>query len=614
LIRILAFILVVLALAGGFSWLADRPGELSLIWQGQRIETSLMVGATVLVLIIAATHFVEWLVRLVLFSPRAFARHFRTRKRDRGYQALSTGLIAAGAGDAILARKMTARTRGLLRADQEPLIHLLEAQTALIEGKHDDARRKFEMMAADPETRELGLRGLYLEAKRLGANEAARQYAEQAADKAPHLAWATLATLDERSQAGRWDEAITLLDQSRTSHVIARQEADRKKAVLLTARARERLDAEPAAARDDALAALKLDPTLVPAGLIAAKALFREDNLRKAASVLEKLWKQTPHPALARAYVRARSGDSAVDRLKRARKLEAMKPNNAVSLMMVAESALEARELDLARSMAEAAARITPTEGVFLLLADIEEADTGDDGRIRHWMNQALRSPRDAAWIADGVVSQEWLPVSPVSGRLDAFEWKMPVNAIDGPLEEGGVGRGEAAIRSLPPLSSSHVSEPAQNRTDAAMTPPETTAGPGNAMVGDQGAEDRGSEDRGAEDRGAEERGMVIAVPVPTESVMVEETVAPAPSAQPSAPLPVPGPVPASASMPAPVGAKEEAVKGRPAERSATGSQPAPGQSGKPSEKPVEPFFGRPPDDPGVRTDRVAQKTTFKLF
>lgn len=174
-IRILFYVLVVLALGAGFAWLADRPGELSLIWQGQRIEMSLMVAATLLASLIAAILIVVWLIRVVWLSPHSISRYFRARKRDRGYQALSTGLIAAGAGDSALARKMTARTHGLLSADQEPLIHLLEAQTALIEGKYDDARKKFELMADDPETRELGLRGLYLEAKRLGANEAARR-------------------------------------------------------------------------------------------------------------------------------------------------------------------------------------------------------------------------------------------------------------------------------------------------------------------------------------------------------------------------------------------------------------------------------------------------------
>jgi HemY protein len=548
-IRILFYVLIVLALGAGFAWLADRPGELSLIWQGSRVEMSLMVAATLLASLIAAVLIVIWLIRVVWLSPHSISRYFRARKRDRGYQALSTGLIAAGAGDSALARKMTARTRGLLSSDQEPLIHLLEAQTALIEGKYDDARKKFELMADDPETRELGLRGLYLEAKRLGANEAARQFAERAADKAPHLPWATLAALDYRSQTGQWDEAIRLLDQSRASHVIDRKEADRKKAVLLTARATEKLEADPKGARDDALAALKLADDLVPAGLIAAKALFREDNLRKAASILEKLWKQEPHPEIARLYVRARSGDSALDRLKRASKLEALRPNNAVALAAVAESALEARELSLARAKAEAAARIQPNEGIFLLLADIEEADTGDDGRIRHWMNQALKSPRDPAWTADGVTSPEWLPVSPVSGRLDAFEWKQPVGQIAGPVEEGTLEAADAAIRSLPPVAVTH------QRAEPEPQQAETPAKPKH----------------------------VIEIPEKTEEV-VETTAVPAPSE--------------SVIVPEPVKVEKK---------------PAPARTEEPV---VEPFFGRPPDDPGVRddSDKPLAKASFRLF
>jgi HemY protein len=540
-VRILFFILFVLALALGFAWLADRPGELSLIWQGQRIEMSLMRAATIMISLFAAILIVVWLIRTIWLSPHTVTRYFRARKRDRGYQALSTGLIAAGAGDATLARKMAGRTRGLISADQEPLIHLLEAQTALIEGKYDDARRKFELMADDPETRELGLRGLYLEAKRLGANEAARQYAERAAEKAPHLSWATLATLDQRSQAGEWDEAIRLLDQSRAASVLDKKESNRKKAVLLAARATSRLEADPKAARDDALAALKLDDRLVPAALVAAKALFREDNLRKGASVLEKIWKHDPHPEVARLYVRARGGDSAIDRLKRAKRLETLRGNNAVSLATVAEAALEARELVLSREKAEAAARLAPSESIFLLLADIEEADTGDEGRIRHWMAQALRSPRDPAWTADGVTSPTWLPVSPVSGRLDAFEWKAPPSPIAGATEDGRLSIDDA-IRSLPPV----------------------------APVPQAPAPEVPAKAKPEEDRPVLEAERPIPTPAPIKVPERKEAAAPP--------------------------AKSEEAAARDEDR--------------------PPFFGRPPDDPGVR-DRPPEegnKAGFRLF
>ncbi|MFT4185509.1 MAG: heme biosynthesis protein HemY [Rhizobium sp.] len=451
-IRLLIFAVLVVVLGYGFSWLADRPGDLSLVWEGQLYQTRLIVAAGILIALIAAIMIVWWLLRLIWNSPHSVTRYFRARKRDRGYQALSTGLIAAGAGNALLARKMAARTRGLIRADQEPLINLLEAQAALIEGKHDEARQKFEQMANDPETRELGLRGLYLEAKRLGAHEAARQYAEKAADQAPYLPWAAQATLEYRSQAGNWDDAIKLLDQQKVAHVVDKETANRQRAVLLTARANDRLESDPAGARDDALAALKLVADFVPAALTAAKALFREDKLRKAAAMLEQVWKATPHPEIGKAYVRARSGDSVTDRLKRAERLEALRPNNVEALLITAKAALDARDFAKARAKAEAAARIDAREGAFLLLADIEEAETGDQGRVRHWMAQALRAPRDPAWVADGFVSDKWLPLSPITGRLDAFEWKAPFGQIEGPVEEGTTVSVDAALKSLPPM------------------------------------------------------------------------------------------------------------------------------------------------------------------
>jgi HemY protein len=543
-IRLFIFLLVVLGLGWGFAWLADRPGLLSITWQDQMIETSLMVAATLVVALIGAVMLLWWIIGVVWTSPYSVRRYFRARKRDRGYQALSTGLIAAGAGNALLARKMSIRTRGLLSADQEPLIHLLDAQTALIEGKYDDARAKFESMSNDPETRELGLRGLYMEARRLGANEAARQYAEKAVEHAPYLPWASQATLESQSQSARWDEALETLAQQRAANIISKSEADRLKAVILTARAGDRLEGDPKAARDDAMAALKLSKDLVPAAIIAAKALIREDNVRKAASVLEGVWKLSPHPDIAGAYTRARSGDSTLDRLKRAMKLETLRPNNIESLLAVAQSALDARDLKKARTKAEAAARMEASERVYLLLADIEEVETGDQGRIRHWMAQALRAPRDPAWVADGFVSEKWLPLSPVSGKLDAFEWKVPFSQLEGPVVEGRIAADEA-IAALPPV------------TPVPVTPKEQPK------------------------------------PEPAKAAEPKVAAEPLPEKPPAKPV-----------------VEVVAAKTTPPEKTA----PPPGKTQENEEEPV-PFFGRPPDDPGVKDPNAdASKTRLRLF
>src|SRR5262249_35752526 len=51
-------------------------------------------------------------------------------------------------------------------------------------------------------------------------------------------------------------------------------------------------------------------------------------------------------------------------------------------------------------------------------------------GRARAWTLRAVRARHDPAWTADGYVSDRWRPVSPVTGRLDAFQWQTPVASL----------------------------------------------------------------------------------------------------------------------------------------------------------------------------------------
>ncbi|MBZ9919185.1 MULTISPECIES: heme biosynthesis protein HemY [unclassified Mesorhizobium] len=429
-IRILLFLAVVFALGLGFAWLADRPGDMVITFNGYQYQVSLMVAAVAVVAVVAAVMILWWLIKSVWNSPYTISRYFRVRRRDRGYQALSTGMIAAGAGDGALARKKTKEAAKLIRSDQEPLIHLLEAQASLLEGDHEGARQKFESMLDDPEMRLLGLRGLYLEAERLGDRNAARHYAGRAAGMAPQLAWAAESTLEELTGRGDWDGALKLVEAQKATRQIERDAANRRRAVLLTAKAQSLADSDPAAARTAAIEANRLQPEFAPAAVAAATLLFRQNDVRKGSKILETAWRAEPHPEIAELYTHARPGDAVLDRLNRAKKLQEMRKNHAESSMTVARAALDAQDFATARREAEAAIRMDRREGAYLLLADIEEAETGDQGKVRQLLSKAVRAPRDPAWVADGVVSERWAPVSPVTGRLDAFEWRAPMERL----------------------------------------------------------------------------------------------------------------------------------------------------------------------------------------
>ena len=472
-LRILFFLILVFAVGLGFAWLADRPGDLVITFGGYQYQVSLMVAAVAVAAVVAVTMLAWWIVKGIWRSPYLVSRYFRVRRRDRGYQALSTGMIAAGAGDAGLARRKKKEAMKLISADQEPLIHLLDAQASLIEGDHDGARAKFEAMLADPEMRLLGLRGLYLEAERLGDRTAARHYAARAAEGAPQLAWAADATLGQKAEERQWDEALLLVEAQKSTRQVEREAADRRRAVLLTAKAMDLMATDPVGARTAAVEANRLAPALVPAAVTAAKALFRQNDLRKGSKILEASWKAAPHPETADAYVNARPGDSTHDRLARAKKLQSLRTNNVESSLAVARAALDAGEFALARREAEAAVRLGPRESAYLLLADIEEAETGDQGKVRQWLAMAVRAPGDPAWVADGYVAERWAPLSPVSGRLDAFEWRSPAERLGQLLESRDEPPPLPATAALPAAPAPKPAEAAPAVEEAITVEPE---------------------------------------------------------------------------------------------------------------------------------------------
>jgi HemY protein len=466
-IRVVLFLVLVAAAALGAAWLAERPGDIAVTWLGYRIETSLMVGLAAMVLLMALLMLLWSLLRLVWRSPRLVAQARRDRRRRRGQGAISRGLIAVASGD-MRAASRSASEAGRL-AGEEPLALLLRAQTAQLAGDRAQADVAFRAMADRPETRLLGLRGLYVEAQRRGDAEAGRRYAEEAARSAPALPWAGQAVFDFRCASGDWQGALAALDANLRSNLVDRPTYRRQRAVLLTAQALADEDRDSAAAKTLAQEAVKLAPDLVPAVALASRLLAEANDPRRAARLIEAAWPQSPHPDLAEIYVHLRSGDSARDRMARARELARLAPGHREAALTLARAATDAREFAAAREALAPLLR-QPTQRVALLMAEIEQAEHEDAGRAREWMARAMRVGGDPRWIADGMVSDRWLPVSPVSGRIDAFTWTVPPSEI-------------AAIAALPPESPPRPAPAALPAEERPAAPPPEAALPAPALA-----------------------------------------------------------------------------------------------------------------------------------
>lgn len=432
--RVVFYFLIAAAIAAGFAWFAERPGEVTLTWLGYEIETSLFAAMGLVIVVVGLLLALWAFIRAILGMPGLLTGIFRIRRRRLGYEALSKGMLAAGAGDAKDAQKFANQASRWLSG--EPLTLMLKAQAAQLRGDEVIAERVFRAMLQMPETELLGLHGLFIQARRKSDGVGAKSFAEQAFVKQPALPWAARAVLMLQSSSRDWRAAEQTLSQCKKSRLITAREASRKQAVILCARAMEAEETDDAAALEFARKAHKLAPGLVPSAVIAGRILAARGKSLASARLLAKTWRLSPHPDIAEVYAAARGVEGPRERLKRLRALLKKSAGGDEGAIALAGAAIDAKDWRVARAALAPLLSERLSARVCALMARIEEGEFGDKGKVREWLSRALHAKRDPVWMADGVVSHSWLPISPVTGELDQFEWKAPLEAIGAGLDD----------------------------------------------------------------------------------------------------------------------------------------------------------------------------------
>jgi HemY protein len=428
LIRLAYWIVISLLVTAAVAWLISLPGTLTLEFLDMRLQPRLGVAAFFVMAAIAIIIFAWGLIRRIVGAPYYIARRSRERRKDLAFAALSDGFIALQAGDSAKARLLAREARANL--PQNAAAQLLEARADLALGDMHSAREHYRALITNKKTALAALSGLYDQARAQGRTDAALTFAQKATEIAPYTAWANEAVFDDLTRRGLWAEAANMIATEPAMSRDDKMRKRRRQAVVETARAQLAESTEQLAALDHALAALKLVPDFVPASLIAARIYINRGDSRKAMSLLRRVWRATSHPDVATLFANAVPGTSAVDRLKRVRELIDTPPRNKPAAVVLARACIDAYDWPAARNALANYSSANPSQSVCLMMAEIEEGQSGDQGKAREWVNRAVRAPRDPVWTADGITAEDWEPVSPVTGKLDAFEWRVPTSAV----------------------------------------------------------------------------------------------------------------------------------------------------------------------------------------
>ncbi len=426
-IRTLIFIAFVGILTAAAVWLADRPGAVTLAWQGWRVDTSaaFLVFAVAAVSAAAALLYRLWLAFKRM--PQAVRARRQSSHQQRGYRALTQGMVAVAAGDPNEALRQAKRADNLL--GEPPLTMLLSAQAAQLNGDEVAANAYFTSMLDRPETAFLGLRGLLIQAERQGDSGKALEFANRAYELRPKTPWVLTTLFDLQAGEGQWQQALVTLEEAIRRGAVAADEGKRRKSVVLLCCSGEaEAGDQPQDAYSYARKASSLTPDFLPATLRLLSLMAAAGKNRPATRIIHNAWRRNPHPELARIYGTLTPGGDPLKKVNRFERLLEFNPEHRESHIALAEAALEAKLWGTARNHLQKVADVNPTARVCRLMAELEEAENGDGAAARQWLLRAASAEPETSWLCNvcGVTAAEWAPLCGKCESIGTLDWRTP--------------------------------------------------------------------------------------------------------------------------------------------------------------------------------------------
>lgn len=427
-LRALWFLFKLGVLLAGIIWLVQRPGTVEVRWLGYTIETSVGFAAAVLLAVGVVWTFIYKVISAFVSVPAVFRRYQVAARREKGYRAVTSGLVAVAAGDAQSAEKYAKRAEYMIPG--VPLTKLLTAQSALMNGNAPKARREFSALLEDDSAAFFGLRGLLTEHLRDGNAVEALALIRRAEELQPRRVWVVRTLFDLETRQAEWRKAEITLKKAERLGVFDAATARRHRQAILTARAEELIREENIRqAMSEAARAFGIDAAFSPAALRLARIYLQMDKRRAALKTLENAWKAQPHPELAALWMRlqppAKRSASIYDAGKDAyawmKRLTDLKPEHRDSRRALGTAALNAR------MWKEARAHLTEA-GDYRQLARLERDETGSEARAREWMEMAADHPAEPRWICTdcGRTLPEWQALCPHCQSFNKIEWMLP--------------------------------------------------------------------------------------------------------------------------------------------------------------------------------------------
>ncbi len=436
-IKIFIFVALVVAAAFGAGYLLELDGGVRIQMAGLEFNlTPLMTVIALLVLVLAIwliLKLASLLIAVLKFingDETALSRYFSRNRQEKGYKALSEGIMALASGEGDVAMAKAGKAEKYLR--KPALTNLITAQAAEMKGDRRKAEEVYKRLLTNEKTRFVGVRGIMRQKLSDGDTETALKLAETAFALKPRHEEVQDTLLQLQARTEDWKGARETLRAKLKFGSLPRDVHKRRDAVLALSEARDVLDdGKDIEAREAAIEANRLSPDLVPAAVMAARGYIEQGKKRYAIRVVRKAWGVQPHPDLAAAFAGIEPDETAPQRIKRFAKLTSAQPDHRETKLLNAELQIAAEDFPAARRALGDLAETAPDARTLTIMAAIERGEGASDAVVKGWLARALSAPRGPQWVCDNChhIHAQWAPACDNCQSFDTLSWTAPPEA-----------------------------------------------------------------------------------------------------------------------------------------------------------------------------------------
>ena len=388
--------------------------------------------------IISSSHlfilFIIFFIVMFFFQSFYFKTKFKFKKyklsrklisKEKGYNSFVSGMLALANKDfknAILESNKVANYLD----ESTSLSLLLKSEIFKVDKQYLKLNDVYEEMIKNESTKNLGYRGLMEQYLRSQDYHHAFIYAEKLFNRNPYVEKIYETLISILIKTNNWQQLITISDKALSKKIIDRNVLDMNKSIAYYEIAKIKQYSDSNESMNLIKKSLKLRKKFPPYIKLYLELLIQNKENNLAKKQFRKFWSEIPHPEF-KDIINSLSDNLKIQKSDLVKFLISSNLDNHNSRIFLLENLILEKKWDEARSVIKNLIDANPTKIICLLMAKIEEGDTGDVQKSNAWIMRSKQGLEEKMWIC--ILSKKsqnkWSSISD-NGYFNSLEWKQP--------------------------------------------------------------------------------------------------------------------------------------------------------------------------------------------